>query len=67
MATMTVRHLQKLRSGHNDCTSFTEVVVWPQWLCFTEVKLRWATLVLDGLPLQCTTLVSDGIALVVGD
>ena len=24
--------------GHNDCLSFTEVVAWPQWLCFTEVK-----------------------------
>ena len=36
----------ELWHGHNDRLSFTEVVAWPQWLCFTEVRRWWATLVL---------------------
>ena len=48
---------QKLWCGHNDCLSFT------------EVKWRWAMLVLGWvtLPLQCTTRVSDGFALTLVD
>ena len=31
----------ELLHSHNDCLSFTEVVAWPQSLCF---KQRWAML-----------------------